>query len=174
MKSHQETKHVKKRILVVMLPWLHRWQIYKFVEGLLTAFSHMMALSFFVCLFVFHFEWVCSKKKMIWSSLMAQIQHCHCHGVDSIPGLGTSACHECSQNQREMPASIPVGQSLFLVLPARTSCLKQRHRKGLLILSMISTLLLLVLSGVAGKPPSKMTYPALFFHPAHWMPPESL
>lgn len=67
-----------------------------------------------------------------------------------------------------------LGQSLFLVLPACTSCMKQRHRKGLLILSMISTLLLLVLSGVAGKPPSKMTYPALFFHPAHWMPPESL
>ena len=32
---------------------------------------------------------------------MAQIQHCHCHGVDSIPGLGTSACHEYGQKRKK-------------------------------------------------------------------------
>ena len=50
------------------------------------------------------------KTDTIWSSLWHSgiwIQHCHCYGssyscgVGSIPGPGTSTCHECSQKKKE-------------------------------------------------------------------------
>ena len=45
------------------------------------------------------------KKSFPWSSLVAQrlkIWHCHCSGMSFIPGLGTSACHVCGQEKKEI------------------------------------------------------------------------
>ena len=46
-----------------------------------------------------------SSKCTFWSSLVVQwlrVRHCHCCDSVSIPGLGTSTCHEDGQKKKKM------------------------------------------------------------------------
>ena len=54
-----------------------------------------------------HFTWdprmLCKKLScgVPWWVSRLRIQHCHCCGMGSVPGLGTSVGHGCSKKKKE-------------------------------------------------------------------------